>query len=275
MVAGKVLKVLVPAALIVIVVAAGFAVPLFIPAPTVSAVNGTVGSSADVQYAVFAGSCSYAETVETVPMSHGRLSVSLNSSLLRSVNVNCGAWADIYSNWVAGGAYTDYYDSPSDYLEYVSLMVSESWICDLARAGGGSCGWDGNPSDFIPTVPPTVYLTIPVSIIGVNYMVSTHVTLNNELPLTIEKVTASESSGNTVNVEFNETSCAKDCSLTMKIESYSSNESTVPIKIGLSILTNSAAVWGFPFWWVRIGTTSMTISAALEINLSNSTVSLL
>jgi hypothetical protein len=96
--------------------------------------------------------------------------------------------------------------------------------------------------------------------------------LSNELPLAIEKITATD--GKTMNVEFNETSCAIDCSIAIKIESYSSDiNSTSPITIGLSILTNSAVVWGFPFWWTRIGTTQKTITTTLDVQ--NSTVRLL
>jgi len=270
---GKYLRVLVPAALIVIVVASGFEVPLTFPSSSVNAVDGAVTLFAEVRYAVFSGGCSYKETVQETALSMGEVMRISSKTYNGSTAVSDIEW--LCKVIVSEVNHYNYYSSLSNQGVDVGILLFELGyimslnrdLCSMIARYRGSCSQG-------------YFVSIPLSLMSdVSYVVSARIALNNQLPLTIEKITANESNGHPLNVGFNETSCAKGCSfpITLTSAGYSPSaaQSTGLIRLALNLSTNSAVVWGFPFWWVRIGTTPKTISATLEIVLSNSTVSLL
>ena len=267
---GKYLRVLPPAALIVILVATGFEVPRTFPSPSVKAVDGTATMFAKVRFAVFSGGCSYKQTVQETTLSMDEVRGISSKSYNASTAVSQIEW--LCKVFVSETHHFNYYSGLSNQDVDVGILLFELGyllslnheLCSLVEGYGGSCSQG-------------VFVNIPLSLTSdVNYVISARVTLNNQLPLTIEKITANESNARPLDVRFNETSCTKDCSFptTLTSAGYSPDtvQSTSPVRLVLNLSTTSTVVWGFPFWWIKIGTTAKTITATLEVNLSNSTV---
>ena len=270
---GKYLRVLPPAALIVILVATGFEVPRTFPSPSVKAVDGTATMFAKVRFAVFSGGCSYKQTVQETTLSMDEVRGISSKSYNASTAVSQIEW--LCKVFVSETHHFNYYSGLSNQDVDVGILLFELGyllslnheLCSLVEGYGGSCSQG-------------VFVSIPLSLTSdVNYVISARVTLNNQLPLTLEKITANESNDRPLNVGFNETSCTKDCSFPIALTSASYSPSTVqstgPMRLVLSLSTTYTVVWGFPFWWIKIGTTAKTITATLEVNLSNSTVRVL
>lgn len=273
----KYLKVLVSAVIIITVAASGFEVPLTFPSPSVKAVDGAVTLFAEVRYAVFSGSCSYKQTVQETPLSMDEVIGISSKTYNGSTAVSQIEW--LCKVIVSQVNYFNYYSSLSNQSVDVGILMFEAGfisslnheLCSLAARYGGSCS---------PGEEGVAYVNIPLSLASdISYLVSARVAVYNQLPLTIERITANESDGRPLNVEFNETSCIEGCSFPVTLTSagYSPSmvQSTSSIRLVLSLSTTLTVVWGFPFWWIRIGTTEKTITATLEVNLSNSTIRLL
>lgn len=279
--ATRYLKVLAPAALIVIVVTAGFEVPTTIPQPTPDSVSGKIKLTAKIKYAVFSGGCSYNETAQEKTLPTGELIGIASKTYNASTAVSEIEW--LCKLIVSEVNHYNYYLSLSNEGVDVSIILSEleyllslngPALCSMITRYGGSC------SQGFPPLLPIFSVSIPLSVTDVGYVVSARVALSNQLPLTIERIAANESNGRSLNVRFNETSCAKDCSFPITLASghyYSASaiQSTGPIRIVLSMSVESAEIWGCPYWWIRIGIIQKTIVATLEIIPSNSTMRLL
>jgi len=279
---ARYLVIFMPIALIVIVVASGFIVPLFTFHPlSVNAVNPTVTLSAEIQYVVFSSGCGYNVTIQKETLSPTELIEIKNetynaSAVVSNIQGLCNLVTTEVNNYQ-----TLYYSGASLsslIAAEMAISLNSSVLC-LMVAGyyGGACA-PSYVSDVLGS-PPIFSDNIPWNIINSSYVISAEVKLGNQLPLTVDKITANESNGHSLNVRFNETTCSKDCSfpITMTSGDYSGTiyEYNKPIRIVLSMSVESAEVWGFSFWWIRIGTTQKTITATLDVNLSNSTVRLL